>query len=81
MVRSCIRGCHEGQEPTAADCLSETIRRHGRALGKKSLQKLADVIAKTFAYTMATAECKKMVDLITTTRPGSMTDDFECEEL
>ena len=57
--------------------LQIAFRRHGRALGKKSLQKLAEVIAKTFAYTMATAECKKMVDLITMTRPESMTDDLE----
>ena len=57
--------------------LQIAFRKHCRALGKKSLQKLAEVIALTFAYTMATGECKKMVDLMTMTRPDSMTDDLE----
>ena len=53
------------------------FKKHNRASKKKSLQQLAEVIADTFSYTMASGECKKMEDLITTTRPTSMTGDLD----
>ena len=57
--------------------LQIAFAKHSRALGKKSLQKSIEVIADTFSYTMASGECKKMEDLITTTRPTRMTGDLD----
>ena len=60
LYEAAMRGRH--RQPMIA------LRKYSRASGKKSLQKLAEVIADTFSYTMASGECKKMEDLITATR-------------
>ena len=39
------------------------FKKHNRASKKTSLQMLAEVIADTFSYPMASSECKKMEDL------------------